>query len=273
MAKEQTPSSGSLYSRLGLKRGATDDQVRTAYYRLAKIFHPDRRKGGERDDETFNSIVRAAAILRNPARRKLYDRGAINEDGVLGRSRGRWPRWSYRGLVLACFVAALTVVVSGVAFYSLDKSGGGFLPEDTQAGRREKTPAAAVSQGASIAHPAAEGKEPGSAPHTDDNPAELLKALQKQQAVYSPPSATTMGHQAEIVSAVSAAAVEDGRDQAVQKNSIILKKPVMAKQKSGILPNFGNIILFSQVQENKRVRRECSLTSAARDILIGIISR
>jgi curved DNA-binding protein CbpA len=259
MAKEQMPATGNLYSRLGVRRSATDEQVRTAYYRLAKIFHPDRRKGSERDSETFNSIVRAAAILRNPARRKLYDLGAIDEDGALGRSSRRWPHWSYRERVLACLAAALTVLISGVAFYSLDKSGGAFPPVDAHAGHKEKSPAAgAVSHGGSLARTAAEGKEPALAPRIDDSPARPIEALQRQEAAYSPPPAIA-GNQA--------------RNQAAQKSSIFLEKPAAAGRNGRIHPGSGSMILSSLPRKIPRMRSECALTSAARDILAGIMSR
>lgn len=253
MVKEQTPATGNLYARLGINRRATDDQVRTAYYRLAKVLHPDRRKGGEKDGETFNSIVQAAAILRDPARRRLYDRGAIDDDGELARSRTRRFRWSYRELALAWLTAAMTVAVSGVAFYSLSKSERALPPGGT--------PAAVVSHGASQAQPVAQSKEPLPAPRIYDSPAQLLKALRKQQAVYSPPPPAI------------AAPEEDAGDQAIQKSSINLNKPAAPKQKSKIAPYSANTIFSARPKKTSRTQSECSLTSAARNILAGIISR
>jgi hypothetical protein len=270
MVKEQTPSIRNLYSRLGINRSATDEQVRTAYYRLAKLFHPDRRKGGERDEETFKSIVRAAAILRDPARRKLYDRGAIDENGALAGTRGLWPRWSYREQGLACVVAGLTVLASGLALYSMNTRERALLPASAHAGREDKTPAAAISHGVSLAQPAAQSNVAASAPRIDQSPAELFQAILSQQAVHSPPAANS-GNQAEIASAAIAAAADDVRNQVIQRNSIILKKPAASKNR--IPSNSNNIVLSAQTQKIPRMQSECSLTSAAREILAGIISR
>ena len=75
MGNAAQDNDGNLYALLGLKRGASDDEIRGAYYRLAKEYHPDGRKAGEKAAETFRAITRAAAILRDPEMRSLYDRG------------------------------------------------------------------------------------------------------------------------------------------------------------------------------------------------------
>jgi len=272
MAKEQTPAGGDLYARLGIDRSATDEQIQDAYYRLAKASHLDKRKSGEVDEAAFNRIVRAAAILRDPARRELYDRGAIDEDGLLAHSSGRWPRWSYREQVLACLTAAMTVLVSLVALYSLDRSRPDLSPAGAHAGRTEKSPeiASTASPGTPLRHPEEQAGEPASAPVSDGSPAEILKALQRQRAVYSPPPATD--NRAKTVSALAAPAA-DARDQAVQKNSIILKKPAAPKQRSKIALSSNVLLISPHPQGGQKIRSECSLTSAAKDILAGIISR
>jgi hypothetical protein len=268
MAKEQMPASGSLYSRLGIHSTATDEQVRAAYYRLAKDFHPDGQKDRERDEEAFNSIVRAATILRDPAKRKLYDRGALNEDGGLAGPRGAWLRRSYRERALACFIAVVTVLASGVTYYSLE-SRRPSSPEGAHTGYQEENPdAGPVSYGVPFVRAAPEGKQPGFAPPIDDSLAELVKVLQGQQPVASPAPAAIPSHQVEPVSAVIAAAAADSRDQ----GTIVSRKPLATKQKSKNSPSSGNIIP-SYRKEIPQIRNGCALTSAARDILAGIISR
>src|SRR5271166_2273288 len=70
-----------LYSRLGLSPHAKDDEIRDAYYSLAKVFHPDRQLDSPEAEASFKSISQAATLLRDPARRQLYDQGDIDEAG------------------------------------------------------------------------------------------------------------------------------------------------------------------------------------------------
>ena len=70
-----------LYSKLGLLPQAKDEEIREAYYSLAKRFHPDLQSTDPGAEETFKSISQAATMLRHPARRRLYDLGIIDEAG------------------------------------------------------------------------------------------------------------------------------------------------------------------------------------------------
>jgi curved DNA-binding protein CbpA len=58
-----------LYRLLGLKRGASKDEVRKAYRRKAKASHPDT--GGSA--EAFSALTVAHEVLSDPARREKYD--------------------------------------------------------------------------------------------------------------------------------------------------------------------------------------------------------
>ena len=59
------------YSVLGVKRGATFEQIKRAFRKLARKFHPDAPGGGDR--EAFQSCQRALEILTDETRRKRYD--------------------------------------------------------------------------------------------------------------------------------------------------------------------------------------------------------
>jgi curved DNA-binding protein CbpA len=100
-----------LYEHLGLTPGATDSELRQAYYRLAKKYHPDLAA----DEDVFKSLAQASAILRDPERRKLYDLGVINEMGHFIFPEG--PRESrlrsYQAFVF-CFLTGF-MLVAGVA--------------------------------------------------------------------------------------------------------------------------------------------------------------
>jgi DnaJ-class molecular chaperone len=70
-----------LYAILGVKRGATEDEIRQAYRRLAKQHHPDRNPGDKQAEEKFKRVSAAFKILSNHETRKRYDNGEIDESG------------------------------------------------------------------------------------------------------------------------------------------------------------------------------------------------
>ncbi|QIL01950.1 DnaJ domain-containing protein [Sphingomonas sinipercae] len=70
-----------LYQRLGLKRGASEAEIKKAYRSLAKQLHPDRNKDNPKAAERFGEITSAYDLLSDKDKRARYDRGEIDEDG------------------------------------------------------------------------------------------------------------------------------------------------------------------------------------------------
>jgi DnaJ-class molecular chaperone len=81
----QTP-----YEVLGVKRDASADEIRKAYRKLAKEFHPDLNPGKPAAEARFKAVTAANDILSDPEKRARYDRGEIDETGA------ERPRYSYR---------------------------------------------------------------------------------------------------------------------------------------------------------------------------------
>jgi len=70
-----------LYQRLGVKRGATEAEIKKAYRSLAKQLHPDRNKDKPDAAKRFGEVTAAYDLLSDKDKRARYDRGEIDEDG------------------------------------------------------------------------------------------------------------------------------------------------------------------------------------------------
>ena len=70
-----------VYARLGVKRGASDAEIKKAYRSLAKQLHPDKNRDNPKAAERFGHITQAYDLLSDKTKRARYDRGEIDEDG------------------------------------------------------------------------------------------------------------------------------------------------------------------------------------------------
>ena len=61
------------YDVLGVPRSASDADIKSAYRKLAKQYHPDKNPGNESAAEKFKEIGEANAVLSDPEKRKVYD--------------------------------------------------------------------------------------------------------------------------------------------------------------------------------------------------------
>jgi DnaJ-class molecular chaperone len=70
-----------LYQRLGVKRGASEAEIKKAYRSLAKQLHPDRNKDKPDAAKRFSEVTAAYDLLSDKDKRARYDRGEIDEEG------------------------------------------------------------------------------------------------------------------------------------------------------------------------------------------------
>ena len=69
------------YAILGIARGASEKDVKSAYRKLAKELHPDRNAANPKATERFSEVTRAYDLLADKDKRARFDRGEIDIDG------------------------------------------------------------------------------------------------------------------------------------------------------------------------------------------------
>ncbi|WP_313103138.1 DnaJ C-terminal domain-containing protein [Brevundimonas sp.] len=72
---------GDPYKELGVSKGASADEIKKAFRKLAKELHPDKNPGDKAAEERFKRITAAFDLLGDAEKRAKYDRGEIDADG------------------------------------------------------------------------------------------------------------------------------------------------------------------------------------------------
>src|ERR671910_608641 len=80
------------YEVLGIKRDAKPEEVKKAYRRMARKYHPDVNPGDKSAEERFKKITEAHDVLSDEKKRKVYDRfGQYSENLADAAARGAGP--------------------------------------------------------------------------------------------------------------------------------------------------------------------------------------
>ena len=88
------PGREDFYIILEIRRTASVNDIKRAFRKLARRFHPDINPGDRQAEERFKGITEAYDILSDPLKREFYDVNGFYTDGVL-EQRGAGANWGF----------------------------------------------------------------------------------------------------------------------------------------------------------------------------------
>src|SRR5271154_4047811 len=77
-----TTTQKDYYGILGVKKSASADDIRKAFRKLARKYHPDVNPGDKGAEEKFKTLSEANDVLSDPKKRKIYDQVGFYSDNI-----------------------------------------------------------------------------------------------------------------------------------------------------------------------------------------------
>ena len=93
------PQNKDYYGALGVKKAASQDEIRKAFRKLARKYHPDVNPGDKKAEEKFKEISEANDVLSDEKKRKVYDQLGFYSDSIDPAQAEAASRGGYGGNV------------------------------------------------------------------------------------------------------------------------------------------------------------------------------
>src|ERR1700747_3077494 len=77
-----TTTKKDYYEILGVKKNASAEEIRKAFRKLARKYHPDVNPGDKSAEEKFKATSEAKYVLSDPKKRKIYDQVGFYSDNI-----------------------------------------------------------------------------------------------------------------------------------------------------------------------------------------------
>ena len=77
-----TTTQRDYYADLGVKKTASAEEIRKAFRKLARKYHPDVNPGDKSAEEKFKKLSEANDVLSDPKKRKIYDQLGFYSDNI-----------------------------------------------------------------------------------------------------------------------------------------------------------------------------------------------
>src|SRR4051812_7511487 len=122
------------YGALGVKKTATADEIRKAFRKLARKYHPDVNPNDKKSEEKFKEISEANDVLSDDKKRKIYDQLGFYSDNIDPAAAEAAARGGYGGGGRPGRGAQEVPFDFGGFDFSGFQSGGGARPQEPSGG-------------------------------------------------------------------------------------------------------------------------------------------